>query len=144
MVQALLAIRAALKVVPRVVWAALAAFVVIAGLMMWSSREGAAREDRKIGREIDAANRRVEKRDSAARDTDADERVIDQRSVDQEQEALDNANSTVADTRPTEREFALACERLRRQPDGDRAAAAAGCRPSSRAQATAETGGSAE
>jgi type II secretory pathway pseudopilin PulG len=127
--EVLLAVRAALRTIPLAVWGVIAAVVVIAGLMVWSANQGAARERLRADQAVAAANQAIEKRDKAARDLDADERVKDQRSADQEKEDLDNAVSKLPDARPDQREFALACERLRRQADGDRAAAAAGCRP---------------
>lgn len=81
------------------------------------------------------ADLKTERRNSAAHTAAADERLADERSITTLERKLNDAVSPLPDARPSDRRRALACQRLRNDPDADPAAVAARCGPASRAEA---------
>lgn len=75
------------------------------------------------------ADLKTERRNAAAHTAAADERLADERSNADLERKLNDAVSTLPDARPSDRRRALACQRLRNDPDADPNAVAARCGP---------------
>jgi hypothetical protein len=110
----------------------LAALVLVGG---YCSTRATFKERGRNEAAVAKANLKTERRNSAAHTVAADERLTDERNITALERKLNDAVSPLPDARPSDRRRALACQRLRNDPDADRDAVAARCGPESRGQA---------
>ena len=75
------------------------------------------------------ADLKTERRNGAAHTVAADERLADERSITALERNLNDAVAPLPDARPSDRRRALACQRMRNNPDADADAVAARCGP---------------
>jgi hypothetical protein len=109
----------------------LAAFIVVGG---YCSLRATSRERGRQAEATAEAALKTERRNGAAHTAAADERLADERSITDLERKLNDAVAPLPDARPSDRRRALACQRLRNDPDADRDAVAARCGPEGGAQ----------
>ena len=105
----------------------LAAFVAVGG---YCATRATFKERGRNEAAVATADLKSERRNSAAHTAAADERLTDERKTTALGRTLNDAVATLPDARPSDRRRALACQRLRNDPDADPDAVAARCGPS--------------
>lgn len=121
--------------VPGRVWLVLSLLAVLATVGGYCSARATLKERGRTDAAVAEADLKTERRNSAAHTAAANERLADEHSITDRERKLNDAVAHLPDTYPSDRRRALACQRLRNDPDADPDAVAARCGPEGGAQA---------